>query len=283
MVGSDPPGECSGMQSAGMKARAPAWKLTAAGRRRGILFLVIAPALALALVVACDGEEKATEGPPTTAVAPCDALQGLEKYRYTFHFRLERGQPAATPTEGGETPAVPPASSAQTLDYNLDAAYVAPDSFEASLDFGGAKSSIIAIGSRRWTKSDGNWRESDLASIDYQPLPICRAVIPNLGLAAAEPQPEKVGKASALRYAFPRTASGAALAGIFGPGSDTASLITEAAIDLWLAEKGGWPLRLEIRGSGRYPNGRELRLELWLELRDVNSGGIEVKPPSPSQ
>jgi hypothetical protein len=57
-------------------------------------------------------------------------------------------------------------------------------------------------------------------------------------------------------------------------------LLKELDVDLWLGNKDRWPVRIDIRSSGVYGDGRELRVHLLLDTRDANSGDIRVEPPS---
>ena len=56
-------------------------------------------------------------------------------------------------------------------------------------------------------------------------------------------------------------------------------LLKNLDADPWLAEKDNWLVRMEIRSSGLYGDGRELRAQLLLHIRDANSGDIRVEPP----
>jgi len=51
-------------------------------------------------------------------------------------------------------------------------------------------------------------------------------------------------------------------------------------VGLWLSEKGNWPVRMKLSSSGLYGDGCELRADLLLDIRDVNSADIRVEPPS---
>jgi len=82
-----------------------------------------------------------------------------------------------------------------------------------------------------------------------------------------------------FHYTLPQVHSEQAWAKIFGPESDLDILLKQLDVDLWLAEKGNWPVRMEIRSSGFYADGRELRAHLLVAPKDVNSDDIRVEPP----
>jgi hypothetical protein len=248
--------------------------------------------LLTALAAACGGGgEPQAEGsatPPPTVdngdLAPCQALQALEAYRYTVELRLESPKPSETPGEPRPTP-----TSTITRDfggdflfeYTIETSFVAPDRFEASMTAKGEDSvAIITIGTQVWTLSPSGWILTEVPfTIPYQPPVICEAVLADLDLSAAEPQEEKVNNVDTLHYTFPEVRSEQAWAKIYGPGSDLDILLKELEVDLWLSEQDNWPVRMELSSSGLYGDGRELRVGLMLDIRDANSADIRVEPP----
>jgi hypothetical protein len=108
---------------------------------------------------------------------------------------------------------------------------------------------------------------------------VCNGLISELNLDQAQGEKETVNDVPARHYAFPDTSSGQAIATIFGAQSDMDVLFQTMNVEVWLAEKGGWPVRMDIQSSGLYGNGRELRAHLRVELRDANNKDIKVEPP----
>jgi len=51
---------------------------------------------------------------------------------------------------------------------------------------------------------------------------------------------------------------------------------------VWLAE-GDWPLKLEVRARATDAQGQAGSVELTMELRDINDGGIAIEPPLVAQ
>lgn len=258
------------------------------GMRPGLLAIAML-LLSLALVTACgDQEEPQPEESPTpeeTVSSPCEAMQDLKTYRYTVHLLVESAEPPEHPT----TP-VPTASTSVTytvvFDYTIDASYVAPDRFDAiaieksHLTGAEREQPIVVIGDRRWFKLADSWVEDPRVPLAHRPFDTCSAIFPDLDLSQAEPGRESVNGVKTLHYSLADVFSEQGMARIFGAGSDMDILLKRLNVDLWLAEDGGWPARMEIRSSGLFGDGRELRVELTLDLRDVNSEDIEVEPPA---
>ena len=256
----------------------------------GVLTVV---GLLTALAVACGGGgEPEGEGSPTppptgedAALAPCRALQNLKAYRYSLELTLESPESAETPAEVQPTPTTTLASrytAAVRFEYAIDASFVAPDRTEAVITAGSEDSSfmMIVIGDQAWVELAGNWRPAPAQTkIPYRPLDICEAILLDLDLSQVEPQEEKVNDVKTLHYTFSQAPSPEAMAKIFGPGSDMDILIKTLDVELWLAEKDEYPVRLDIGGSGLYADGRELRVHVSIDVRDVNSGDIRVEPP----
>lgn len=266
----------------GPKSGAPlGGRLATAGAVLAVLGLVAS------LLAACGGGEEEPASPPggeDEAIASCRALEAFETYRYVVNWSLESPELTESPTAGQPTP-----TSDLTRDYigyfffehNVDASFVAPDRIDAIISSaGGIPFRMIRIGPQNWALFAGHWREA-LAeqTIGYRPLDICNAILADLTLSQAERQEEKVNDVESIHYSFSQVPSQQAMAMIFGPGSDTVSLITAADVELWMAEKDNWPVRIEVSGSGLYADGRELRMHILVEIRDANSDNIRVEPP----
>jgi hypothetical protein len=50
-------------------------------------------------------------------------------------------------------------------------------------------------------------------------------------------------------------------------------------VDVWFADDGEWPLKLTVSSRATDPQGQTGSVELSMELRDVNDGGISIEPP----
>jgi hypothetical protein len=261
-----------------------------AGRLSRAWLILAALALIGGLATACAaGEESAAPTPSPTQgqegiPAACLALQNLKTYRYSVQLELESPEPAEGPAQPTVTPTTAitrPYTGDFLFEYQVDADFVAPDRTSVLIDSGGGELAMIVIGQEVWTRmGEGGWaRPQHPPPLPYQPLDICQALLPELDLSSLEPQEEEANDVKALRYTLPEVSAGQALVKIFGPESDMAFLISTLDADLWLAKKDGWPVRMEISGSGLYGDGRELRVYLLIDIKDVNSDDITVEPP----
>jgi hypothetical protein len=269
-----------GGRPSGVRGLTKAWQLLA------IVGLLIA------LAAACgDGGEPQAEGSATPAptvedgaLAPCQALQALEAYRYTVELRLESPEPSDTPDEPQPTPTSTIVRSFDgdfLFEYTIETSFVAPDRFDARLTTGEEEPvAVITIGAEVWALAPSGWKVADAPyTIPYQPLTICEAVLADLDLSAAEPQEEKANDVDTLHYTFAEVHSEQAWAKIYGPGSDLDILLKELDVELWLSEKDNWPVRMKLSSSGLYGDGRELLVDLLMDIRDANSADIRVEPP----
>jgi hypothetical protein len=254
--------------------------------------LAIAGLLA-ALAAACGGGgEPQAEGsptlPPTTgeaALAPCQALQALKAYRYSVDLKLESPEPTETPVEPRPTPTTThwrQFNGPFSFEYAIEASFVAPDRFESVMTANAGEPVVmIIIGTQTWLQTEGKWTPiGQTTETPYTPPIVCEALLPDLDLSQIEPQKEKINDVNSLHYTFPQVHSEQAWAKIYGPGSDLDIVLKTLDVDLWLAEKGNWPVRMDIRSSGLYADGRELRAHILVDIRDANSGDIRVEPPS---
>jgi hypothetical protein len=246
----------------------------------------------LALAIACGGQEEPQPGESPTpeggALSSCEALEELKAYRYTVYLLVESPEPPENATPPPPTPGTTIIRNILhpvLFDYTIEASYVAPDRLDAMtiqwLPVSGEERElpIVIIGDRRWFMLADQWVEDPRVPLSYRPLDICSAIFPDLDLSQAEPRSESVNGVKTLYYSLADVFSEQGMARIFGPGSEMDILLKRLNVDLWLAEDGGWPARMEIRSSGFFGDGREFRVELTVDLRDVNSEEIKVEPP----
>jgi hypothetical protein len=50
-------------------------------------------------------------------------------------------------------------------------------------------------------------------------------------------------------------------------------------VEVWVAEKDGLPMRMDLQSSGVYIDGRQLLAHVRIELRDINDKDIKVEAP----
>lgn len=254
--------------------------------------------LVAALMAACNGGgdnsptvqptgEAPTSPQPTqqaTTSAACQALASLDKYRYVSNVSLESPEEFAPSGEGEPTPATTMTrefTGPFLFEYNIDASLVSPDRVSAEMRVGvGEPFNIIIVGDRHWITVGSDWQEVGAQYVvPYRPLEICNAIFPEIDLSQAQGEKESVNGVSALHYTFAGTPSGQAMASIFGPESDMDILFQDMNVEVWVTEKDGWPVKMDIQTSGLYGDRRELTGHLQIELRDISKGDITVEPP----
>lgn len=257
----------------------------------GLVCLLLALAVVIVGAVACGGGGEGPSGSPgvppsaeEAALAPCQALNDLERYRYTSDFKLESPEPSEeAPPQPRETPLRPITRALAVgvfFEYKMDASFVAPDRTEVVIDAGtGVELGMIVIGEDGWVNTDGTWIVVNMPLPPYRPDVACPVIFPELDLSTVQPEAEKIDDLNTIHYAFAEVASGEAMRKMFGSGSDMHLVLHKLSVDVWLEEKDGWPVRMEIRGSGFYSDERELRMELVIDVTDVNSKKIRVEPP----
>lgn len=256
-----------------------------------LVCLLFALMMVVLSAVACEGGGEGPSGSPGTppggdeaALAPCRALDSLERYRYTSYFKLESPEPSdETPPPPHATPLRPITRELAgdfVFEYKMDASFVAPDRTELVIDAGtGLELIMIAIGDEVWLKADGGWTTANTPLPPYRPDVACFAIFPELDLSTVQPEAEKINDLNTIHYSFAEVASGQAMPKMFGSGTDMHLVLHKLSVDVWLEDRDNWPVRMEIRGSGFYSDDRELRMELVTNVTDPNSKSIRVEPP----
>lgn len=246
--------------------------------------------LAAGLLAACggDGDEKeaadrATPAADATAAvtpgeesttgempAPAEAFAGLESYRIAMRFTLEGGT----------------GDMGETLAMDLEGAFVAPDRSQANVSarLGDLEleEETITVGGQTWVKTGDTWAEGEAQFdiSDLSPASLLEDLKPDQ-LRLLKPTKETVNGIESLRYSIDRgdIESLGNLSALFGDGEGLENLPEDFNIDLWLAEDGGWPVRLTMAARGAIDGGDEISLDFSLDITDVNDPGIEIEPP----
>jgi hypothetical protein len=225
-----------------------------------------APAAADVTAAATPGGESAT-GETT---APAEAFANLQSYRIAMRFTLEGG----TGDAGG------------TLAMDLEGSYVAPDRSQASVSahLGDLElaEETITVGSQTWVKTGDTWAEGEAQFdiSDLSPASLLQDLKPEQ-LRVLKPTEETVNGVKSLRYSIDRgdIESLGNLGALFGDSTGLENLPEDFNIDLWLAQDGGWPVRLTMVAKGAIDEGDEINLDFSLDITDVNDPGIEIAPP----
>jgi hypothetical protein len=225
------------------------------------------PAVTAAATAALTPEEGAAEG----TSGPVEAFANLESYHMEMHFVLEG---TATETTG-------------SLALDLEGAFVAPDrtQTQVSASLGDLKleEESITVGGQTWLKTGDNWVEGEpqFQLSDFSPASLLEGLGPDQ-LRLLKPEKETVNGVDSLRYNIDRadveTLSG--LGALLGQDGDLANLPEEFSVDLWLAEDGGWPVRVTMTARGTMNGSDEMSLDFSMDITDVNDPNISIEPPA---
>jgi hypothetical protein len=274
-----------------------------------ILALAMATILAVVCLAACggDGEEEgapaaaatatvteaetpaagaetpaATSTPSEAGLAP-GSLAGLNSYRYTMKMELE-GLESSLAEEMAAIPGQDPTAMADSLEMEISGAFVAPDKAESRMRISGVDDelALTVIGNQQWVElgdmaigpieAMGDVSELDFALMMWEEFSGEAG-----GLSCASEKKETVNDVP-TNYCGIDKVTFEQLSSLFG-GTEEMGDIDEMNLEMWLAEDGGWPVRLRVHVAGTDETGQEFDAKLELDVTDVNEK-IEIKPPS---
>jgi hypothetical protein len=267
------------------------------------LLIVTALVAGSLLLVACDGEEDEEAAPPAAATAteevvdedgeeaaptateeaededgaavvPSD-LADLDSYRYNVELTIE-GM-GGEGMEGFEGP----------FAIRQEGAFVAPDKHQAkcSFDLGplSMEEEVITIGGTSWVKSaeSPSFQEGEpmFCTGDFTPGEIF-GTFPAEDIESLEGDKDEVNGVDAIHYSVDRAQLDELLAlalAMGGEGAEDLPEDLEFNVDVWLAEDGGWPVKILFDFSGDVDGG-EVSFTLESNVTDVNSD-IEIEAP----
>jgi hypothetical protein len=248
--------------------------------RASSLAAFAAASLLLSLLAACGGGSEDGRG----VAVSCDAIEDLSSFRYDIAVKL---QLPGLQSASGATPAPAFGAFANTLaallsDFKIEGAYVAPDRRQAILEFQGDEVELREIGDKRWERLGDAWGELDTASPDIQdltPRVVCEELVRKLApsLDGGTSREETVNGVAAQRYNLTK-ADLTQVGNLLGLAAG-ADLPDEFEVTAWFADDGGWPLKLEVHSQTTDQQGQPGSVQLSMQLRDVNDGGISIEPP----
>lgn len=235
--------------------------------------------------LACSGggQEARVPGPVT---APCQALEEFERFRYRATYKIESPKPEGSvdETELGEPPfAILPTAESFAIAQEYDGSFVAPDRFLVEVSTPSEEDTqgvlLTFIGDQAWAKPEIEGATWVSAAVDngLPPLEVCDAVLGKLDLTGLPSVPDTLNGLKTQHFQIEQADLEVA-ATLFGPESDMGRLTKLYDLDMWVTEE-GWPAKLEASSDGTYPSGRQLFMEVTLEIRDVDAGDIEIEPP----
>ncbi len=214
-------------------------------------------------------------------VEACAAFNRFDRYRYEFTYRIASHHPAGPVDveEVGSPPfGLPPDSPDFELAQEHEGTIINPDKIDLVIKMPELPDlNMRFLEGEQWTYLGVAWTlADDPEAYVYSPALVCHSMMAGLQLTGT-PTPETVNGVDTTHYQFEDVSlfTGGYL---FNAGSDQDRILKVYSGDVWLAED-GWPVRLESRSQGAYPSGRELSLEVSLEITDVCSEDIAVEPP----
>jgi hypothetical protein len=211
---------------------------------------------------------------PATATGvttgPAEAFAELKSYRVNMRLVME-GDATATP-------------GAMALD--LEGSYVAPDRSQvhvnAHLGELALEEESITVGAQSWVKTGDTWVEGkpQFQLGDLSPGTLLQELQPEQ-LRLLKPSKETVNGVNSLRYSIDRAdvETLRSLGALLGQDASLDNLPDQFNVDLWLAEDGGWPVRLTMTAHGATNAGGEMNLDFSLDVTNVNDPGVKVEPP----
>ena len=243
--------------------------------------------LAAALALACNGgngdEGPAVIGTPDLSRA-CQLLIEADAFRYSFEYVIESPkppEPLETADVGDPAFGFPPGAEDFTFGQQVEGSIINPDSAELVIKTLGTPGELplVFIAGREWVNLGGDWIESTPPSaVPFPPTDVCDAIVGDLDLSGAVPSQEEISGTEAFRYSVEQADIDPA-GRLFGAKTRETGILEAYSVQAWIGVKDGRPLRLEAESVGAYPSGRELRVELVLEIRDVNDKDISIEPP----
>ncbi len=218
-----------------------------------------------------------------TFAPSCDALETLSSYRYTYFYEFDTPQRAdpVDDSETGDPPfAIPPNAGSFSLGQRFTGEFVSPDRVSIEIDMPSQPNidsvRMIFIGNQQWINLGGMWVDGSSVNA-FPPLSVCEAFLSELDLEGLSFSSDTVNGQETHHFQIERVMI-RTIGLLFGPVSDMGRLLTTPSVDVWITPD-GWPARLELTSTEEYPSGRELSMEISLEITDPNADDIEVEPP----
>jgi len=123
-----------------------------------------------------------------------------------------------------------------------------------------------------------DWQQSS-EEASLTPAVVCTDIVERLSdsLSGAEATTETVSEIVTKHYALD-DADLERLPELLGTSPET-QLPDKFQVDVWVADEGRWPVRLNITSQTTDEQGRAIGLDLFMEFRDVGDPGIAIDAP----
>jgi hypothetical protein len=259
---------------------------------------VAALAVSLGLMIVSCSSSKAPSNAASALPARVDCFSSVKGYRFDGRFALNLG--------AGNTRSQIGALSNLLQDVRFDGAYKAPNASSLDVHFAQGDSSqdlqTIKLGDRTFQRTgQGGWQDTPgsgpiLTTINQiDPRSLCNQTLAKVDLSSLTPARETLSGVAALHYTLGPDQL-ARTPGLFGEGdrgnrataqagesgalaSPSSGEAPDATLDVWLAEKGSYPLRIALKSSFGESGGSST-LDVSMNLSDFNGADIVIKAPS---
>jgi hypothetical protein len=170
-------------------------------------------------------------------------------------------------------------------DVSVDGTVAGPEEYAVNANAFGQSFGYVRIGDQAWQNVGSGW---ETTTPDEPALPLdfssgdLSDILPDEALQAAVVGTEVVNGAETTHYAFDKDALvelAQTLGGEISP-TNAAALdsISKINLDVWLAA-GDVPVRIVFAMSGSDESGASADISLELNIHDINSPSLSVKPP----
>ena len=150
------------------------------------------------------------------------------------------------------------------------------------LSYQGQELEVRSIGDEGWQRQGSVWEEEVAPPVGeglLSPAAICDDLLPNLSetLEGSDFRRQIVGGVDTRRYHLD-AADLQDIATLLGPGGG-GEVPKEFTVDTWLAEDGGWPVKLVLVTEGSDEEGQPSSVGLFMEFRDIDDPTMKIEPP----
>ena len=209
-------------------------------------------------------------------------LMELRSFRFEVALKMDFDMSGMSPGDDEDEFGAAFANAFLALFSNIkmEGAYLAPDSFDISMELAGEKVHMIQIGDEAWINEGSGWKATDPGedlSFFGNPSDLAFDLLPQEVLKNAKIKSEKVNGIDTTRYSFDKASLEAVARDM---GEETAGLeeIDEAKLDVWVTE-GNVPVKIVLNMKGKAEDGSDLSIDLDFAIKDLNSDKIKITRP----
>jgi hypothetical protein len=203
-----------------------------------------------------------------------ETLLDVKSFRFDVSLKIDAGQ--------NNNDAFGAALLALFGNVKAEGAFVAPDSYQAKMQFFGQTIEYIQVGNEAFINDCSGWVKSDPEDFsDFglfsgsSPTDFAFDFLPAEVLRGAKTKSETVNGVKATRYSFDKAAL-ADVATEMGEGAAELDEIDEAALDVWLTDD-NIPVKVTMKMTGE-SEGSKMNVDMEFNVRDLNKD-IKIEKP----